>query len=137
MTTDGFRVSIEDPRPSQLFLSARKLHAASAWFDFDNPQYDPLPVLPADELGFERGDPVLIDGHTRAYLAHLAGVDELLVHDATDEDHFLALYADCAAWCDRKGMVSIADFAGRVVSHETYERQWVERCRRVAGVLSE
>lgn len=80
-------------------------------------------------------DPVLIDGHTRAYLAHLAGADELLVVEASDEDHPLELYADCVAWCERTGLTSIADFAGRIVAHETYERRWVERCRRVESVL--
>ena len=134
--TRTFRVPIGDPQPTQLCLSGRKLHAASAWFDFNEPQYDPLPVL-RDEPALPDGTMALIDGHTRAYLAHLAGADELLVRDVTDEDHPMTLYADCVAWCERKGVTSVADFAGRVVSHESHQRRWIDRCRRVASVLDE
>lgn len=135
--TRTFRVPIEAPQPSQLFLSGRKLHAASAWFDFDDPQYDPLPVLCDEPVSPDGDDPALLDGHTRAYLAHLAGADELVVRDVTDGDRPLALYADCVAWCERRGLTSVADFAGRVVSHEAYERRWIDRCHRVARVLDE
>ena len=126
---DSFRVSIEELQPSQLFLSARKLREVRGWFDFDAPEYEPVSVLRLD------GEFVIIDGHTRAYLAHLAGVAEVEVRDVTDREHPLALYADCVAWCEGKGLTTVADFAGRVVSHETYERRWIERCERVAEVL--
>ena len=134
---ESFRVAIEDPQPSQLFLSGRKLREASGWFDFDEPRYDPLPILTGDGPAFDDGELVLIDGHSRAYLAHLAGADELLVYDATDEGHPMELYADCIAWCKRKNLTGVADFTGRVVRHETYERRWIERCQRVANVISE
>lgn len=127
---EPFRVAIDTPQPSQLFLSGRKLHDASGWFDFDEPRYDPLPVLYVDD------ELVLIDGHTRAYLAHLAGADDLLVVDTSDEDHPRELYGDCVAWCKVRNLTSVADFTGRVVSHETYERRWIGRCHRVASVLS-
>ncbi|WP_049902712.1 hypothetical protein [Halococcus agarilyticus] len=135
--TRTFRVPIETPQPTQLWLSGRKLHAASAWFDFDEPRYDPLPVLRGATAFPDRDEPVLIDGHTRAFLAHLAGADELLIRDVSDEDHPLGLYADCVAWCERKEVTSVADFAGRVVNHETHQRRWVDRCHRVASVLDE
>lgn len=127
----AFRVPVEEPQPSQLFLSGRKLHAATEWFDFDEPRYEPISVLRLD------GEWVCIDGHTRAYLAYLAGAEELLVAEATDESHPVALYADCIGWCEAKNLTSVAGFAGRVVSHETYERRWVDRCRRVAAVLAD
>ena len=127
----AFRVPIEEPQPSQLFLSGRKLHHVTKWFDFDEPDYDPLPALRLD------GELVLIDGHTRAYCAHLAGAGEVLVTEATDENHPVQLYADCVEWCTAKDITSVADFAGRVVNHETYEHRWVDRCGRVADVLAE
>ena len=135
--TSTFRVPIENPQPSQLYLSGRKLHAASAWFDFDDPRYDPLPVLRGAPGFPDRDEPVLVDGHTRAFLAHFAGADELLVRDMTDEGHPLALYADCVAWCERKGIASVAHFADRVVNHDSYQRRWIDRCHRVASVLDE
>ena len=127
----AFRVPIGEPQPSQLFLSGRKLHDATGWFDFDNPRYDLISVLRLD------GELVCIDGHTRAYLAYLAGAEELLVAEARDENHPMELYADCVAWCKGRELTAIADFAGRVVSHETYERRWIDRCRRAADVLAQ
>lgn len=81
--------------------------------------------------------PVLVDGHTRAFLVHLAGANKHLVRDVSDEDHPLELYVDSVVWCERKGVSSVADFAGRVVSHETHQRRWINRCRQVASVLDE
>lgn len=127
----AFRVSIEEPQPSQLFLSGRKLHDATGWFDFDAPRYEPILVLRLD------GEWVCIDGHTRAYLAYLAGAEELLVAETNDEDLPMELYTDCVAWCEAKNLTSVADFSGRIVSHEAYERRWVDRCGRVADVLAD
>jgi hypothetical protein len=61
----------------------------------------------------------------------------LLIAETTDESHPMALYADCVEWCEAKNITSVADFAGRVVGHETYERRWVDRYRRVAEVLAD
>ncbi|WP_160133441.1 histone acetyltransferase [Halococcus salsus] len=123
------RISTEKLQPSQLFLSARKLREAREWFDFDAPHYEPVSVIQLED------EVVLIDGHTRVYLAFHAGAEEVLAHDVTAGNHPVVLYADCVMWCKRKGITSIADLDGRIVTHETYERRWIDRCRRVAAVL--
>ena len=102
---------------------------AREWFDFDAPHYEPVSVIQLED------EVVLLDGHTRVYLAFLAGAEEVLVHDVTAGNHPVVLYADCVEWCKRKGIISIADLDGRIVTHETYERRWIDRCRRVAAVL--
>ncbi|WP_458188710.1 hypothetical protein [Haladaptatus sp. NG-WS-4] len=71
---------------------------------------------------------MLTDGHTRAFVAYLAGADELRVVRNTD-DVSMPAYERCVSWCEDEGVTDVSDLAGRVVTNETFEEQWVERCR--------
>lgn len=119
-----FTLPIGDVRPSQCYLNGRKLSLVAQWFDFDAPNYDPLPVRrfgASDEW-------TLTDGHTRAFVAHLSGADELrVVRDGDDLPP--AAYEQCIEWCEAAGIEEISDLAGRVVTASTFESQWVERCQ--------
>lgn len=121
-------VPIDEPQPSQLFLDGRKLALATEWFDFDDPNYDPVPVVEMD------GDLVFTDGHTRAFLALLAGADELRVR-RDDDDLPLALYRRCVEWCRDEEITVVGDLAGRTVNADTYEERWVDRCHEAAAEL--
>lgn len=125
---EGFTLPLGDVRPSQLYLNGRKLALATEWFDFDDPEYDPLPVVRLD------GEWTLTDGHTRAFLAALAGAERLHVHEDTD-DLPMALYAECVDWCRDEDVTDVRDLSGRVVNADTFEREWVDRCRRAARRL--
>lgn len=127
---EGFSLAVEEVQPSQLSLNGRKLALATEWFDFDDPEYDPLPVVRLD------GEWTLTDGHTRAFLAALAGAERLDVREDTD-DLPMALYAECVAWCRDEGVTDVRDLSGRVVNPDTFEREWVDRCRRAAERLGE
>lgn len=122
---DAHAVPIDEPQPSQLYINGRKLSLAAQWFDFDDPEYDPVPVVEHD------GDLTLTDGHTRAFMAHLAGAEELRVVRDTD-DLPMALYGRCVEWCVDAGVDCIGDLAGRVVNAGTFEERWVARCRAAA-----
>lgn len=120
----AFAVPIGDPQPSQLYVDAERLREAVEWFAFDAPAYDPVPVVRLD------GDLVLSDGHTRAFLAYLAGAEELEVVRDPDRDELnLALYRECVAWCRAESVTGVADLAGRVVSPATFRAEWIDRCR--------
>lgn len=119
---------IEDLRPTQLYLSAEKLRTVLSWFDFEHPHqsYGRLPVFRHE------GDWYLSDGHTRAFVAFLAGVEDLRVeldHAVRVDDDF-DLYRTCISWCEGAGVETPADFGGRVASAERFERDWVRRCHR-------
>lgn len=119
----------EDIRPSQLYISARKLRDVMGWFDFADPAYDPLPVYAFD------GTLTLLDGHTRAFVAYLGGLESVRVAELDDSDVTelnLGVYRECIAWCQEEGVTDISDFVGRVVSHATYETKWVERCQSIS-----
>lgn len=130
------RVPIDDCQPSQLLLSAKKLRGVLEWVDPDDFASDPVLVLPATDVPRIEATAidapyVAIDGHTRAFVAHLCGVDtlEIRVEDERDvERNALEIYARCVEWCLEEAVTTPADLAGRVVSHETYLEEWVERC---------
>jgi len=125
------RVPIEALRPSQLYLHAGKLAAVLERVEGETLEYDPLPVFAFD------GERSLTDGHTRAFVAHLTGADELRVVPDPDlpENHDVALYRECIAWCEAAGVESVADLSGRVLGPDEYERRWIERCHRAAERL--
>lgn len=121
---------IDEPRPSQCYLSRAKLAGVLSWFDPDELAYDPLPAIELD------GQWVLIDGHTRAFVAGLAGAEELrVVHDT--DDHPRELYRRCVDWCREAGIHEVGDLHGRLVSADAYERLWIDRCTRAAEELAE
>ena len=131
--SNSFEVPIDAVQPSQLYLDGRKLAAVIRWFDFAKPNYDPLPVRKLGSRGDGEGEPrwMLTDGHTRAFVAHLAGADELRVVRDTD-DLQMGVYRQCVEWCEEEGVTEIADLAGRVLNADDFEEQWVARCQEVA-----
>lgn len=118
-------VPIERPQPSQLDVDGRRLRDALDWFDFDRLAYDPIPVLRLDD------ELVVADGHTRTFLAQLGGAPSLEIReDPPDRGELnVPLYRDCVSWCRDESITAIGDLVGRVVSRETFEEQWVARCR--------
>ena len=121
------QLPLADVRPTQLYLSGEKVADAAAWFDFDDPDYG---TLPAFEYG---GDWYLADGHTRAFLAHLAGFETLRVEcdSAVRAEYDFDVYEAAIEWCADEGVTRIGDLAGRVVEPGTFEERWVARCRSV------
>jgi len=119
-------VPIEAVQPSQPYVNGAKLAVVVERFDFDEPTCDAPPVR---EIG---GEKTLIDGHTRAVCAVLAGVRELRVYEDTD-DLPMDLYVECVRWCHEAGVTRVEDLVGRVVSDDTFERRWIERCQQQRG----
>jgi hypothetical protein len=138
---DAFDLAIGTPRPTQYCLSAAKLRGVLAWFDVDDPEYDPLPVArvqhPAnDGLSTSHGNDswLLLDGHTRAVCALLAGERPLRVRDATgDDDVDLDVYSRCREWCRERGVTSVRDLVGETWSARRYEDEGLRRCEDAFG----
>jgi len=127
-THDPRRIGIEDLRPSQLYLSAAKLASVLDEFDDEGPDYGPLPAFEHE------GEWYLSDGHTRAFAAYLVGADRVRIerdHEVREVYDF-DLYLTCIDWCREADVRTVSDLAGRVLDHETFEEQWIERCRRAA-----
>ncbi|GAA5042441.1 histone acetyltransferase [Haladaptatus pallidirubidus] len=119
---ESFRVPLGEIRPSQLYLDESKLSSVIEWFDFESPNYDPLPIR---KIG---GDWTLTDGHSRAFAAYLSGADELRLVRDTD-DISVPTYKQCLSWCEAEGITEVSNLAARVVTSPTFEEEWIERCR--------
>lgn len=134
-------------QPSQLLVSAEKLRDVLDWWDADDPDPEPLPYLkPVEDVGLDGGDGeggavgeevptvgdgrvVLADGHTRALAAVLSGAETLpVVREPDREDLSMAVYRECVGWCVENDVRRPADLVGRVVSPETHQREWIDRC---------
>jgi len=143
--TEPFDLAIGTPQPTQYCLSAGKLRGVLAWFDVDDPEYDPLPVarVHAEHSGVEGGaveggdveaEWLLLDGHTRAVCALLAGERSLSVRDATgDDDVDLDVYLTCRDWCRERGVRSVRDLVGETWSADRYAAEWLARCEAAFG----
>lgn len=128
MTT---RVSPGGLQPSQPYVDAERLRDVLEWFDPDAPAHDPIPVLPAER--FDPGldaDFVIVDGHTRAFVAVLCGSETVrVVRDSERDDLSTGIYRTCVEWCLDAGVTEPADLVGRVVSPGTFREEWIERCQ--------
>ncbi len=116
------RLALDSLLPSQLYISEGKMRLCRQWLAQSSfEQMDPIFYIPF------HGGRLITDGHTRALLAHLSGVD--FVPCCLDEDELdRAAYAKDRDWCIQEGIVTVADLAGRVVPVKEYEKLWRKRC---------
>ena len=125
-------------QPSQLLIDFDRLHEMTDWFDPEEPNYEPIPVLRPEGFPLSEDilDPetayVLTDGHTRALLASLCGFERLEVRLDPDVDELdLETYARCIEWTNAAGITDPSDLAGRIVSRERFLEEWVARCQAI------
>lgn len=121
--------SLDAVRPTQLYLSSEKLADVIEWFDFDDPNYGTLPVFEHD------GECYLSDGHTRAFVAFLAGETRLRIErdESLREEYDFEVYRAAISWCADAGVDTVADLRGRIVEPETFRTVWLDRCHDVSS----
>ena len=129
-------VPILDLAPSQLYLNEAKLKTVQQWLDPKNL----AGFVPLQVHDFGDGHLTLIDGHSRAYAACLAGIWQVPVEYYTGpfvtSEIGRLQYERNLLSCRRVGLHSICDLAHRIVSAERYEELWVERCDKVYDLLT-
>ena len=120
---------LKDLQPSQFYISQAKLSNIQAWFHKDDlSNFEPLPVKVLD------GIPILTDGHTRAVVAILAGLESVpLVYEEDELDW--NLYRYCVEQCNQKGIHSPYDLVDRVISACEYEEKWINWCEQISSKL--
>ena len=122
---------LKDLQPSQFYISQAKLSNIQAWFHKDDlSNFEPLPVKVLD------GIPILTDGHTRAVVAILAGLESVpLVYEEDELDW--NLYRYCVEQCNQKGIHSPYDLVDRVISAYEYEEKWIGWCEQISSKLQQ
>ena len=120
--SETFLMKLRELQPSQLFINSEKLsEVMKAIGPSRRGDFQPIPVK-------KIGDGVVItDGHTRAFAAHLAALEEAPVFWDEDDLDWEA-YEICVEWCRQEGVLTVADLKDRVVGPEEYEILWLKRC---------
>ena len=120
---------LKDLQPSQFYISEEKLRAVREWFDPSNLSgFEAIPVKMLD------GIPVMMDGHTRAAAAVLAGLDAVpLVRDR--DDLSWDMYRHCVEECRERQVHSPQDLTRRIVPEAEYHEQWDRWCDRMQAAL--
>jgi len=108
-------------QPSQLYISEEKFK--KVWESFDKESYEPVPIKELD------GEIIFTDGHTRALVAYLKGLEEIEVF-WEDEELDWDLYRICVRWCKEAGITKIGDLKDRIIPDAQYQIFWLERCKR-------
>ncbi|MCF7811331.1 hypothetical protein K9N50_10140 [bacterium] len=121
---DLFRMAIANIQPSQLFINKDKLKHISEKYAGCFDKLSPIPIV---KLGHEI---IYTDGHTRAYAAYKAGVDEISVYWDKDDLDWHS-YDICVSWCKKEGILTIADLSDRIVKPDDYKILWIDRCERL------
>ncbi len=122
---------LSELQPSQLYINREKLENLCSRIDFSNSEN--VPPIPIKKM---RGRWVMMDGHTRAFAAHLAGLDKVLTVPESDELDWEA-YNICVNWCRDAGITEISDLEDRVIDADSYETRWIGRCKRMQDKLRE
>ncbi len=114
-----FTIPLASLTPSQLCISQAKLTRVQEWFPTS-------PMNPIQVKNFA-GRLLIIDGHTRAAAAYLAGLDSVpCTFDADDWDW--AIYAADIDLCAREGVTTVEALSKRIVSGSDYKKLWIDRC---------
>ena len=123
------KIALLDIQPSQFYVSEEKILNIKKWFDpNDLSNFEPIPIKELD------GRIIFTDGHTRAWTAFLSGVSHVpLVWDEDELDW--EAYRICVDACIERGVCSVADFLGRVLSGADYKIKWNGWCDKMHAEL--
>lgn len=126
-----FEMNLDLIQPSQLYISEKKL--ANIQKQFDSNKTNTPGVIPIKMLDNEI---IFTDGHTRAFVAYLAGFKTIKVEWETEELDW-EMYQICVQWCKDEEIFTIADLVSRVIDHHEYEILWYKRCKTMLQELIE
>lgn len=127
---DPVWVRILDIQPSQFYLSQRKIDRIKKWFRPDDwTHFEPIPIK---KLG---GNVVFTDGHTRAFAAHMAGLQTIPCYWDTDSTLDWECYQLCVDACKKRRITCISDLRDRILSEEEYKILWNGWCDVMTEIL--
>ena len=115
------KVKLKDLRPTQLYLSEKKLQAIQMLDQSEEIiNLDPISILAV-------GNRLLItDGHHRAYHALLTGQDTISAEfDKDGGDELYHLYAQV---CEERKIYSVWDLKHHILDQDEYEAKWYNWC---------
>ena len=130
-------IKIKELGLSQIYLNQKKIDNIYKWINLtDLSTFHPLPVY-----DFGNGKLTLTDGHTRAFVAHKLGLEEVPVQYDTDDmitsEIGQLLYKVDIAWCERFDLRSVMDLESRIIPDEQYQVLWLDRCEKAYSLYAQ
>ncbi len=121
--------SILEIQPSQFYLSKDKIDKINQWFDVTNlSNFEPVTVIKIDD------NYIFTDGHTRAFVAYMAGLKEIpIVYDEDSLD--LEAYHLYTLACKERNITNISMLKNRILTKDEYYQKWLCWCNVVHEVL--
>lgn len=116
-----FKVNIREITPEQLTVDKVKVERADSWIQ--KPEDVVVCCIRIE------GKLVCIDGYSRLVAALNKGFSYVYVYIDAESTN-LEFYKKCMSWCEEAGVFTIKDLAGRVVSPEEHQRQWIDKCQQ-------
>ena len=109
-------------QPSQFYVSEAKYQKVLEWFDpKDLSNFEPIPVKMLD------GKPVMLDGHTRAVAALIAGLKNVPAVWEQDEWDW-EMYRRCVRECELRDVNHVDDLIPRIIPEREYWEKWDGWC---------
>lgn len=116
-------------QPSQFYVSEEKIARIESWFRADDLRgFEPIPVYMLD------GEPVMLDGHTRAVVALRHGLKKVPLMWEPEEWDW-EMYRRCVTACKKRGIRSPQDLLPRVISAAEYAIKWDQWCDRMQAQI--
>lgn len=115
-------LQLKDLQPSQFYISKDKIEAILKWFkpnDLSN--FNPIPIK------LLNGKLVMTDGHTRAVVAIMHGLDKVPIVLESD-DLSWDMYEKCVEECIKRDIKSPYDLLNQIVDKATYHEKWDKWC---------
>ncbi|MFW9929683.1 MAG: hypothetical protein ACFFD1_09850 [Candidatus Thorarchaeota archaeon] len=95
--------------------------------------YSPLTLqnIPPIEVKEFKNDLIIVDGHTRAYIAFKLGFNQINVFISTNNSENDEYFSKCVILCKAEKIFSIADLSHRILPNSDYKRLWLSRIKHI------
>ena len=127
-------ILISDLQCSQLFLSEEKIKRVESWLTKETIKEAPITI----RLFSWSDKPVILDGHTRTFVASQKGLTHLpvILDEEVMTESLEQLYQACVSWCKGGAVHSISDLLPHILPQEQYQSEWIKRCQSYLAKLS-
>lgn len=116
------KLTLKDIKPSQLYISSKKIDDINKWFNKnDLSNFEPIP------LKYLNGEFVIVDGHTRAIVAIKNGLDKV-PFEIEKEEWDWEMYYNCINECKNRNINSPYDLLNYIVDEKDYNLKWNKWC---------
>jgi len=116
------KLTFKDIKPSQLYISEKKIDEINKWFNKDDlSNFNPIP------LKYINGKFVIVDGHTRAVVAIKNGLDKV-PFEIEKEEWDWQMYDYCIKECEKRNINTPYDLLNYIVCESEYDLKWNKWC---------